>query len=201
MEPIACCIHGLNRLKIQALDTILIIGAGPIGLLMVSLIKSIYGSTVIVSEPNSSRRNLASILGADIVIDPIKHSLSDVVYDETEKQGVDISIEAVGSPRAAIEAIELLNKGGQSLIFGVSPPEESIPLRLFELYKKEISLFGSYTNPHENQEAMKLLQNNIINPSKLITHELSLEKLEKGILLMKKLNDRVNKIIIRHQLV
>lgn len=201
MEPIACCIHGLNRLKIQALDTILIIGAGPIGLLMVSLIKSIYGSTVIVSEPNSSRRNLASNIGADVVIDPIKHSLSDVVYDETEKQGVDISIEAVGSPRAAIEAIKLLNKGGQSLIFGVSPPEESIPLRLFELYKKEISLFGSYTNPHENQEAMKLLQNNIIDPSKLITHELSLEKLEKGILLMKKLNDRVNKIIIRHQLV
>ncbi|MFX0211100.1 MAG: alcohol dehydrogenase catalytic domain-containing protein, partial [Candidatus Hodarchaeota archaeon] len=141
IEPIACCIHGLNRLNIQELDTILVIGAGPIGLLMVSLIKSLYRSKVIVSEPNNSRRNLALILGADLVIDPLKHSLSDIIYAETEKQGVDVSIEAVGSSRTAIIAIELLNKGGQSLIFGVSPPEESIPLKLFELYNKEISLF------------------------------------------------------------
>ncbi len=196
MEPIACCIHGLNRLKIQVLDVILIIGGGPIGLLMLSLIKSIYGSTVIISEPNSSRRNLALNLGADVVVDPIKHSLSDIVYNKTEKQGVDISIEAVGSSKTATIAIELLNKGGQSLIFGVSPPEESIPLRMFELYNKEISLFGSFTNPHENQEAMKILQNNVIDPSKLISHEFSIEELEKGLLLMQNLEEGVSKIVL-----
>ncbi|MFW9906093.1 MAG: zinc-dependent alcohol dehydrogenase family protein [Candidatus Thorarchaeota archaeon] len=196
MEPIACCIHGLNCLKIQNSDVVLILGAGPIGLLMLSLIKSIYSSTVIVSEPNSSRRNLASNLGADVVIDPIKRSLSNIVYDKTEKRGVDISIEAVGSSKTATEAIELLNKGGQSLIFGVSPAEESITLRMFEIYNKEISLFGSFTNPHENQEAMKLLQNDVIDPSKLISHEFSIEELEKGILLLKNLEEDVSKIII-----
>jgi threonine dehydrogenase-like Zn-dependent dehydrogenase len=196
MEPIACCIHGLNRLKIQALATILVIGAGPIGLLMVSLIKSLYKSKVIISEPNRSRRNLALNLGADLVIDPREYSLADVVYDETEKQGVDISIEAVGSSRTATEAIELLNRGGQSLIFGVSPSEEAIPLKLFELYDKEISLFGSYTNPHENNEAIKLLENNTIDPSKIVSHELSIENLEKGLLLMRNITNEVKKIVI-----
>ncbi|MFX0207250.1 MAG: zinc-dependent alcohol dehydrogenase family protein [Candidatus Hodarchaeota archaeon] len=199
MEPIACCIHGLNRLNIQATDTILVLGAGPIGLLMVSLIKSLYRSKVIVSEPNSSRRILASNLGADIVIDPSENSLTEIVYDETEKQGVDISIEAVGSSRTAKDAIELLNRGGKSLIFGVSPPEETVQIKLFELYNKEISLFGSFTNPHENHEALELLSNNIIDPSKIISHEFSIENLEKGLLLMRNITSDVKKIIISNK--
>ena len=200
MEPIACCIHGLNRLNIQATDTILVLGAGPIGLLMVSLIKSLYRSKVIVSELNSSRRILASNLGADLVIDPREYSLADIVYDETEKQGVDISIEAVGSCRTAIDAIELLNRGGKSLIFGVSPPEETVKIKLFEIYNKEISLFGSFTNPHENHEALELLRNNIIDPSKIISHEFSIENLEKGLLLMRNITSDVKKIIINNEL-
>ncbi|MFX0124233.1 MAG: zinc-dependent alcohol dehydrogenase family protein [Candidatus Hodarchaeota archaeon] len=199
MEPIACCIHGLNRLKIQTKDTILIVGAGPIGLLMVSLIKSLYRSKVIVSEPNSSRSILASNLGADIVIDPSENSLTEIVYDETEKQGVDISIEVVGSSRTAKDAIELLNRGGKSLIFGVSPPEETLQIKLFELYNKEISLFGSFTNPHENHEALELLRNDIIDPSKIVSHELSIENLEKGLLLMRNITSDVKKIIISNK--
>jgi len=196
MESIACCLHGLNRLKIQSSDTILVIGAGPIGLLMVDLVKSLFRSKIIVSEPNISRRNQALNLGADIVINPTENALSDIVFDETDKQGVDVSIEAVGSSKTALKAIELLNKGGQCLIFGVAKPEESIPLKLFEIYNKDISLFGSFTNPHENHEAIKLLKNNVIDPSKIISHELALEELEKGLELMKNTNQDVKKIII-----
>ena len=199
MEPIACCIHGLNRLNIQTIDTILVVGAGPIGLLMVSLIKSLYNSKVIVSEPNSSRRILASNLGAEIVIDPNENSLTEIVYDETEKQGVDISIEAVGSSGTAKDAIKLLNRGGKSLIFGVSPPDETVRIKLFELYNKEISLFGSFTNPHENHEALELLRNNIIDPSKIISHEFSIENLEKGLLLMRNITSDIKKIIISNK--
>ena len=107
-----------------------------------------------------------------------------------------VSIDAVGSSKTALEAIELLNKGGQALLFGVTTPEESISLKLFEIYNKEISLFGSFTNPHENHEAIKLLKNNVIDPIKLISHELSLDELEKGLELMKNINDEVKKIII-----
>ncbi|MFX1247143.1 MAG: zinc-dependent alcohol dehydrogenase family protein [Promethearchaeota archaeon] len=198
MEPIACCLHGLYRLKIQTSDIILIIGAGPIGLLMVDIIKSLFKSRIIISEPNISRRNLALHLGADLAIDPKESPLADIINNETENQGVDIAIEAVGSSRTSTEAIELLNRGGRSLIFGVSPPEEAISLKLFELYNKEISLFGSYTNPHENHDAIKLLENDIINPSKIVSHEMAIENLENSLLLMKNTNIEVQKIIISH---
>ncbi|MFX0087293.1 MAG: zinc-dependent alcohol dehydrogenase family protein [Candidatus Hodarchaeota archaeon] len=197
MEPIACCLHGIYKLKITSGSIVLIIGAGPIGLLMVSLIKSLYNSHIIVIEPRISRRNLAKLFGANLIIDPINESLNEVIETETEGNGVDFAIEAVGSRVTSYIALEFLNKGGKALIFGVSKPMETIVLNLFELYNKEISLIGSFTNPYENNDAMKILQNKSINISKLISHELPLEKLEEGLQLLKRGLDNAIKILIR----
>jgi threonine dehydrogenase-like Zn-dependent dehydrogenase len=197
MEPIACCLHGLYQLKITSGSIGLVIGAGPIGLLIISLLKSLYKSHVIVSEPNSSRRSVAKLLGANLTIDPINESLEEIILNETERNGVDIAIEAVGSGLTSSEALKYTNKGGKVLIFGVSEPEETIDLNLFDLYSKEISLFGSFTNPYENNDAMKVLKNKTIDISRLISHELPLEKLEEGLQLSKKGSDNVSKILVR----
>ncbi|MHA2224075.1 MAG: alcohol dehydrogenase catalytic domain-containing protein [Candidatus Hodarchaeales archaeon] len=196
MEPIACCLHGLNKVHISDNDTILIIGAGPIGLLMTSLIKSISNPHIIVSEIKESRRKLALQVGADLVIDPSSSSLADIVSKETHNYGVDISIEAVGGLETSIEAIKLLNKGGRALLFGVSKPTEKMSLNLFDLYNRELSLFGSFTNPHENVQAMELLERKIIKPKILISHFFSLEKLKKALLLIKNNVEGVNKTLI-----
>ncbi|MHA2363080.1 MAG: zinc-dependent alcohol dehydrogenase family protein [Candidatus Hodarchaeales archaeon] len=204
MEPIACCLHGIKQMNISPEDTVLIIGAGPIGLLMTSLVKSLYQSQkIIISEPMESRRDLARKFGADILIDPSKESLNQVVLAETNGQGVDISLECVGNAVLAKEAIQLLNKGGQSLIFGVAKPQDKIDLNLFDMYSNEISLYSSFTNPYENEEALKIIENKLITILELISHELPLEKIGYGIKLLtineslKKTKEEVNKIMIR----
>ncbi|MFX0209783.1 MAG: zinc-dependent alcohol dehydrogenase family protein [Candidatus Hodarchaeota archaeon] len=197
MEPIACCLHGLQQVNIGSRNTVLVIGAGPIGLLMVSLIKSLYRSKIIVSEPHHSRRKLAARLGADITVDPKDEILKEVINGETKNYGVDVSIEAVGSTTTSLEAIKCLNKGGKALLFGVSKPEDTIKLNLFELYSKELSVYGTFTNPHENDKALEMLDNKSIKVSALISHILSIDKLEEGLKLIKNKTQDVKKILIR----
>lgn len=197
MEPIACCLHGLQHIKIRSENTVLVIGAGPIGLMMVSLIKAFYKSKIIVSEPHPSRRNLAIQFGADIAIDSNNEVLKNVIKKETNNYGVDVSIEAVGGTKTALEAIGCLNRGGKALLFGVSMPEDTINLNLFELYSKELSLFGSFTNPHENDQALEILKNKLMNASELISHIFPIWKLEEGLKLMKNKAKDVKKILIQ----
>ena len=178
-------------------NKVLIIGAGPIGLLMTALIKTEYKSKIIVSEPNKFRRMQAISQGADIVIDPQSESLEEIILNETEENGVDNAIEAVGSVQTAHEAIKFLNKGGEVLIFGVTGIEETINLKLHTLYSKELSLFGSFTNPHENYEALKLLENKTLNTSKIISHIFSLNKVEEGLMILKKGSNNVLKILVK----
>ena len=102
----------------------------------------------------------------------------------------------MGGIKTSAEAIKSLNKGGRALLFGVSKPTEKISLNLFDLYNKELSIFGSFTNPHENVQAMKLLERKIIKPKILISHFFPLEKLKKAIMLIKNNVEGVNKILI-----
>jgi threonine dehydrogenase-like Zn-dependent dehydrogenase len=182
MEPIACCLHGINKLNISSEDTILIIGAGPIGLLMVGLIKSLFGSTIIVSEVLESRLNLAKNLGANYTVNPTRTLLEEFINDLTDGFGLDISIECVGSLKSAEDAVKYLNRGGKALLFGVT--NEHLNLDLFQVYSKEIAIFGSFTNPNENKKSLQILKDKLFQPLDLISHEFPLEKLEYGLRLM-----------------
>lgn len=199
MEPIACCLHGLNRLKIASENTVLLIGAGPIGLLMVSLIKSLFKSKLIVSEPDNYRRNLAKNFGADLTVNPYVENLKEIVKYETDGHGVDISIEAVGSPSTALEAVNLLNKGGKALIFGVAKQGDTFKLDLFKLYSNETSVFGSFTNPHENNESLNILRKKIIPTSSFISHRIKIDELAQGLKLLLNKTKEVNKIFIQFE--
>lgn len=204
MEPIACCLNGLNKLTFQPNYTVLILGAGSIGLLMVMLIKKLHNCKVFVSEPRKSRRELAKKFGTNLVFDSLfdnKGPIKNLIKQETDNQGVDIIIECVGNSKLANLSIDYLNKGGQLLCFGVPNPHENLQINLYEIYKKEYSIYGSFTNPHDNQNAIQLLSEKLINPIPMISHQLSLDNFEHGINLLKNYNDNVNedinKIVIK----
>ena len=197
MEPLACCLHGLNRLRIAELDVIFIIGGGPIGLLMLSVIKATTSCKTIVSEPVNSRRNLAKKIGADVIINPLNDDIVPILKSETFNKGVDVAIECVGSISTARQALENLNKGGKALIFGVAEPLSIIDLDIHRLYSNEISIFGSFTNPNTNRKALDLLSNKILDPNTLISHEFQINRIEEAISLVKSQEDNVNKILIK----
>jgi 2-desacetyl-2-hydroxyethyl bacteriochlorophyllide A dehydrogenase len=197
MEPLACCLHGLNRVRMTESDVIFIIGSGPIGLLMLSVIKATTTCKTIVSELLNSRRNLAKKIGADVIINPLKEEVLPIIKSETLNQGVDVAIECVGSKSTAKQALDSLNKGGKALIFGVAEPLSIIDLDIHRLYSNEISIFGSFTNPNTNMKALDLLSKEILTPIPLISHEFKLKRIEEAISLVKKQTDNVNKILIK----
>lgn len=192
-EPIGCCIEGVRRAQISLGDVVMILGAGPIGLIHLQLAKHAGAGFTIVSEISDRRRALAEELGADLTINPMEEDLTERVKEETGGRGVDVAIEAVGSPQTVNQAIRMVGPGGRVLIFGVCPEEAEIRLKPFQVYRKEISIIGSFINPYTTEPALTLLSSRVIKVKPLISHEISLGEAEKA--LKRELKDAVKVLI------
>ena len=94
VEPFACVLRGQNALGIRPGETVLVIGAGPIGLMHVALARLRGAGRVIVSEPNQARREQASAIGADSLIDPASQDLAETVRGLSGGEGADAVIVA-----------------------------------------------------------------------------------------------------------
>lgn len=116
-EPLSCCLNGHERSRVAVGDTVLVLGAGPIGLLHTQLARRSGASKVIVSEPLEERRRFASELGADVVVDPKADDLAEVVVAETSGLGPHATVIAIGIPALVATAVELTRVGGTVNIF------------------------------------------------------------------------------------
>ena len=180
-EPLACCIHGIEQLNIQSGDAVTVIGGGAIGLLMVQLAKLRGAGTVILSEPVEIRRKIGLTLGADLAIDPLSDDPAARIREYLGRPGADVVIECVGKTSATQQAFEVTNRGARILLFSVPTVDAKFSLPLFDVYKKELKIFGSFVNPDTHEDAVQLLNSGRILTAPLITHTFPLEKLEDAI--------------------
>jgi threonine dehydrogenase-like Zn-dependent dehydrogenase len=179
-EPLACCVHGLDRSGIRAGETVLVIGGGTIGMIMLQLAKLAGAAKVYLSEPVKMRRDTALTLGADGVIDPLSGSASEQLADLSGAFGADTVIECAGNVKAAEQAVECAAKGASVMLFSVPKSDAKLSLPLFEVFQKELTIKGSFVNPDTHSRAVALLDKLQIAP--LITHRFGLDKLEQAIL-------------------
>jgi len=183
-EPVSCCIHGIERAGIRPGDCLVILGAGMIGLIMLQLALLQGAACAIVSEPGREKREMAEQLGASHVVDPRTQDLTHVVAEATGGEGADCVIECVGSGSTAEQAVSLVGEGGKVLLFGVAPPAARISVSPYDIYRHEITLTGSFTNPSTFDAALSLLSSGRLRVGELISHRLPLEQLEEGIQLL-----------------
>ncbi|GAI47779.1 unnamed protein product, partial [marine sediment metagenome] len=115
-EPVACCIRGIEMAKIELGDTVLIHGAGAIGLIMLQLALLSGAGKVIVSEPLRTRRNIAEDLGASYVIDPTKSDVEKEVRIITQ-EGADVLIECCGNLSVQERSVFMVRRGGIVVLF------------------------------------------------------------------------------------
>lgn len=182
-EPLACCIHGIDRVKIRLGDTVLVIGGGAIGLLMVQLAKQSGASLVILSEPAAIRRETGRQIGADGVIDPSCEDVSERLRQLTGADGVDVVIECVGNTAATAQAFQAAKRGATILLFSVPKAGAIHPLSLEEVYQKELTILGSMINPDTHQRAVDLINRGRIQLGPVITHRFPLEQVKEAILM------------------
>ena len=180
-EPLACCIHGIEQVEIQSGDLVIVVGGGAIGLMMVQLAKLRGAGTVILSEPVAARRQIGLQVGADFAVDPMGGELLSQVQALTGRKGSDVVIECVGKVSATAQSFELADRGARILLFSVPGVDAKYDLNLFEVFKKELKIYGSFVNPDSHQEAVDLINAGRIQTSPLITHRYPVEKLEEAI--------------------
>lgn len=137
-EPLACCLHGIDAAGIRPGSTVCVIGGGAIGLLMVQLARLSGAAKVILSEPVELRRSAGLSVGADLAVDPLREDLSARVREAAGKSGADVVIECVGNTAATRSAFEAAGFGATVLLFSVPAPTATVPLPLFDVYKKSL---------------------------------------------------------------
>jgi 2-desacetyl-2-hydroxyethyl bacteriochlorophyllide A dehydrogenase len=149
VEPLACAIHGQDRIGITTGDRVLIIGGGPMGLAHIALARLSGASSILVSEPDESRRALAKKMGADNVVNPLDTDLDAIVADWTDGIGPDVVIEAVGNVRTYETALSVVRRGGRVLAYGAAPQDATMTIRPFDIYAKELTIVGSYAGTYD----------------------------------------------------
>ncbi len=169
VEPLACAIHGQDRIGIRSGDRILVIGGGPMGLAHIALARLNGASQIIVSEPDPARRERATRLGADVVVDPFEAPLADTLGDLTDGIGPDVVIEAVGSIPTYESAIAVVRRGGKVLAYGAAPQHAEMSLRPFDIYSKELTIVGSYAGAYDTwPRAIALIAGGRFDPSLIV---------------------------------
>jgi len=180
MEPLSCCLHGIDQAGIKPGNRVVVLGAGSIGLMLLQLARLSGASLVGAADPVKEKRQLAESLGADVTFDPNAADFTAKVKEAT-RGGAEVVIEASGRPEAAREALRLVRPGGTVLFFGVLPKEAQIPISPYEIYRWEINLKGSFTNPQTDTRALELLRSGRVKVKPLISHRFPLEELPQAL--------------------
>lgn len=198
-EPLACCIHGIEQVRLQSGDTVLVIGGGAIGLLMVQLALLRGASRVILSEPIAHRRNIGVELGACGAIDPNAGDLPAQLRQMTGRADADVIIECVGNTCATAQAVALAARGARILLFSVPKPDATYALPLMDVFQKELHLMGSFINPNSHQQAVDLLSAGRIRTDILISHRFGLDEVDKAIA-MQMSSESIKVLVLPQQL-
>lgn len=180
IEPLACVVHGMQPLNITEHDTVLIIGAGAIGLIHIQLARLKGAGKILVLAKHEERQNLARQFGAE-VIDAAASNAAEAVQDATNGYGANLVFECTGRQQVWHDSLSMVATGGTIILFGGCPPGTSIPVDTGWLHYDEISLMGSFHfTPRDVREAYGLLADRKIDVASLITEQYPLNELQKA---------------------
>lgn len=144
IEPLACVLRGQNAINVHDGDVVVVMGAGPIGILHLKLARLRGALRVIVSEPSADRRQQALALGADCVVDPIHDDLRAVVLAESGGRGADVIIVAAPSKAAQQSALDIAAIGGRINFFGgLAKHDPFIQLDANVVHYRELVITGT----------------------------------------------------------
>jgi (R,R)-butanediol dehydrogenase / meso-butanediol dehydrogenase / diacetyl reductase len=176
-EPLSCVLGGTEKVLIRPGETVVILGAGPIGLLYLQVFKSSGARQMIVVEPHAGRADVARTMGATKVINPREEDSAEVVRAET-RIGADVVVDTVGNQLG--NALKLVRRRGTVLLFGLISGA-STAVEQFDLTFKEIRIQGTLIGTYNMGKTLSMLQQGIVDPNVIVSHHLGLGEAETAI--------------------
>jgi L-iditol 2-dehydrogenase len=181
VEPTNCCLKAVKKAQIAPGQTVLVTGAGPIGLMFMMLVKY-FGAKAIATDLLPSRIEKALKVGAEAAFDARDSDLVAKIQALTGGMGVDVTLLAVPSDKAFFQALDCTRKGGKILFFAEFPDELTIPINPNTLYRREIDLMGSYSSSYRLQNlSADIVFNRRIDVNALISDRYPLENLPQAV--------------------
>jgi 2-desacetyl-2-hydroxyethyl bacteriochlorophyllide A dehydrogenase len=180
-EPVACCIRSLKKIGLTLAEDLLILGAGPMGMmhLMVGLC---MGARIFVSDPDAERLKAASRLGAYLTIDPAREDLPGIVREQTEGRGADACVVTSQAAAALQSAFEATAHNGRINIYTSYNEKLPLPTDANSIHRSEILVTGSEGRTEEDfLQAVRLLEFGKVDVRSLISGKIPFSRLEEGI--------------------
>jgi len=156
-EPLSCAIHAVERADLRPSDSVAIVGAGALGLLILAVSRLAGATRLVVSDPDPGRRALADKMGATRTVDPTREDPRAVVEEVTGGRGVDCAFEAVGAPATIQQAFSLPRRSGTLIQVGVPAAAATVSFPAYEIFGRELTIRGSFIRTTEYRRAVELL--------------------------------------------
>lgn len=171
-EPLACAVHGLRRLGSVIGHSVVVMGAGTMGLLLLQLLIRAGAGLIAVVDPIAARLEVAWTLGAD-----------QAVTSAADLDGAKfaVAVDATGVPASIESALDQLDRGGRLLVFGVSPAQARVAVSPFRIYNDELTIVGSMAILRSFGQAVELLGSGAIDPGPLLREPLPLESFSEAV--------------------
>ena len=186
-EPLSCAVNSCVNSNIQPGDTVVVIGAGPLGIMNACIAQQFGASKIILAEINEARLAQAAPFGFDLLVNPAKEDLTQIVLDNTDGLGADVAIVAAPAAQPQQDALTLVRKQGTVCLFASLPAGNSeITIDSRTIHYGEIKLVGtSDSTPAQVQKAVDIIASGKIDADKLASDTIKLEDFMQAFELMK----------------
>lgn len=187
VEPLSCVLHGIEKAHIKLADNVLILGAGPIGMLLCRMAKLQGAATITQVDKNQARLEMVRQYGASRVEESL---------DNLPKDFYDVVIDASGATFLMEQGIKYARKGGTVLLFGVPHKDAILRLSAFSIFEKGLTILSSYTSVRNSIQAIRLLETGLIGAGKLVSHRMQLEQFTQAVKILEEGSENVLKVMM-----
>jgi L-iditol 2-dehydrogenase len=199
IEPINTITKAVQKARVTAGETVLIVGCGPIGLQLLMVTQTV-GARIYTSDPMATRREKSLKLGAVESFDPISGKLVEVIRVRTGGRGADAVLVAVAHPAVVVEALAAARPGGRVLLFAANDPVTKIEFPAAAVGIDEKEILGSYSAAVDIQEsAAALVLEKKLPVMEIVTHRFPLARIQEGLELANRPTEESLKILITHE--